>query len=321
MLSRSAAGLLASLSLVACGGDPPEGSGEPEVEDGLSVDAGAADASSSLAGFRIETPELLVRAGEEVTYCYYTTLPTEVAAGVKKWQSQMTEGSHHLILYFTERAQRPDGTLTTDECGIGSGGSLSDTPIWTYAAQEREAEFTMPEGVGMAVGPRQPVFVQMHYLNASDEDLMAHVTISAETYEADVDFEPAYAYITYHTGIAVPPGEAASAGGRCEVPAGAKFFTMSTHSHQFTTRAQVRDGAALLVDTENWEHPAIESWVEAPYYQFSGDLEYQCDYFNHTGQTVRTGDSAEHDEMCMAIGYFFPGTGPLVCLNDQLIEL
>ena len=38
-------------------------------------------------------------------------------------------------------------------------------------------------------------------------------------------------------------------------------------------------------------------------------------------ETVQTGDSAETDEMCMAVGYFFPATGPIFCLNSFVVPL
>jgi hypothetical protein len=40
----------------------------------------------------------------------------------------------------------------------------------------------MPAGIGMTVPARQKVYVQMHYLNAGDQDLQANAIIDGETY-------------------------------------------------------------------------------------------------------------------------------------------
>ena len=58
----------------ACGG------GNGADDDGTAgVDAGTEPAE----GFRIQTPPIQIAAGEEVTYCYYTTLPAVRDMGIK----------------------------------------------------------------------------------------------------------------------------------------------------------------------------------------------------------------------------------------------
>src|SRR4026207_70213 len=98
---------------LGCSLDPAEGGPGPG-------DPGEADASPPpVNGFRIETPELTIAPGDELTYCYYTSLPNDQVAGIKRWSSTMTPGSHHLIVYFTSTANQPDGTVT-EECGLGA---------------------------------------------------------------------------------------------------------------------------------------------------------------------------------------------------------
>jgi hypothetical protein len=77
----------------------------------------------------------------------------------------------------------------------------------------------------------------------------------------------------------------------------------------------------MLVESTDWQHPEVASWVEAPYHRFAGNLDYHCEYFNDSDETVRTGDSADTDEMCMAIGYFFGGDGPIGCINSFAVPL
>ncbi|HVV85607.1 MAG TPA: hypothetical protein VHE35_21250 [Kofleriaceae bacterium] len=307
--STLASTIVTALVLAACGG----GGGDPGTtgdDDGTTdVDAGGPPAE----GFRIETPPIRIEAGQEITYCYYTTLPTTRTMGIKKWSSTMTPGSHHLILFFDNHTEA-DGTIKPN-CGFGA--SPSGLPFWTYSAQTPEQSASMPPGVGMTVNAGQKAFVQMHYLNATDQAIMAHVTIDAEAYGENDVYTPAAAYVTYNTQINVAAHSTGSVTGDCAVPAGAKFFAMSTHSHHFSTHTEVKDGGSMIFESTNWEHPGAATWNTAPYFTFaSGKVTYHCDYNNDSDSVVKTGDSAQTDEMCMAVGYFFPATAAKFCLNS-----
>ena len=315
---RTSATIFAAMLLIGSIACSSEGAG-PDGDDPTDADAGADDVPEPETGFQIVSPDIALMPGEEATWCYYTVLPVDVASGVKKWESVMTPGSHHMILYTTASETRPDGTLTED-CEVFGGGF--DAPVWTYAAQTPEAEFPMPEGVGMSIAANQPVVVQMHYLNASDSELVANVTINGHTFAGNESYQKAAAYVTYNTQINVPPGQSGGVSGTCQIPSGASFFTMSTHSHQFSTQTRVSDAGSMVVVSDDWEHPEVAEFPAAPFFQFqSGSLTYECDYFNTSNAMLQTGDSAETDEMCMAVGYFFPADGPVFCLNSFVVPL
>ncbi len=78
----------------------------------------------------------------------------------------------------------------------------------------------------------------------------------------------------------------------------------------------------MVFESTDWEHPGAMSWNGAPFFSFaSNKLTYHCDYLNPTNSVIMDGPSAATNEMCMAIGYFFPspgGTGHF-CLDSALI--
>jgi hypothetical protein len=269
----------------------------------------------------IDTPSFMLQPGEEKFYCYYTTLPNAQPTGVHQVSSSMPPGSHHMILLKTRTAQAADGTFA--ECtnfGMGNGG-LADIPAWLYAAQDPESGITMPEGVGIAVAAHQPVVVNMHYINQTDQPLTANVHVALDTFAAKREYIEAHTFITFNTEIDVPAGAMGSAGGSCTVPDDAQFIMMSTHSHKYTTSARVTDGGAMVLETRDWAHATMTQW-DAPYYSFaSGKLDYRCDYTNTTNQPLQTGESAISSEMCMAVGVFFPATGDTFCLNSLTLSL
>jgi hypothetical protein len=271
--------------------------------------------------YSIAVPDFTLQPGDEKFYCYYTTLPVAADTGVSSYASTMTPGSHHMILFFMPQPTEPDGTLT--ECqSFGTGSSLTSIPIFAYATQEPESTQLMPDGVGVALAANQPVMVNMHYFNVTDQPITASVHIDVHTYAPEVTFTPAHAFVTFASKIDIPPNSAGSAGGTCATPADANFIFMSTHSHRYTTDAQVLDGGDVVVDTTDWAHATIEKWLAPPYRQFaSGALTYRCDYYNATSATVTVGESALTNEMCMAAGYFFPADRDIYCLDNSVISL
>jgi hypothetical protein len=276
---------------------------------------------------QLETPSFTLQPGEEKFYCYYTTLANAEATGIYKMSSSMPPGSHHMIVFKTRTEKMPAGTFA--ECEnfgmgemMGGGGfDLADLPVWLYASQDPEFSTTMPEDVGIAISPNQPVIINMHYINVSDAPLTANVKIDLEPYVVGYEFTPAHAFISFNTQIDVPAGTRGSAGGSCDVPVGSKFIMMSTHSHKYTTSARVRDGEAVVLETLDWAHATVERWSE-PYYTFqTSKIDYRCEYNNTTNEPLKTGESALTDEMCMAVGVYFPSRGDTYCLNSFSITL
>jgi hypothetical protein len=109
--------------------------------------------------------------------------------------------------------------------------------------------------------------------------------------------------------------------GDCDVPADANFFLMSTHSHKRTTEAlAARSDGMMLVDTTDWEHATISRWAAPQFLTFAAGekLHYQCSYKNDSSNTITDGESAEKNEMCMAVGYYFPATSDTFCLNSSV---
>ena len=320
--------IVAVIGLVACGSSPAQGPGGDDQQQPDAAPAGDAGLQPPARGFQIQSPPVDINPGVEVTYCYYFHTPNTSELAIKKWASHMTQGSHHMILYLTPSDQQPPGTMSTQRCGFGSG-----TAVWTYSAQTVDAEAPLPadDGTGTPVGqlikPGQSGFIQMHYLNASDSVLHAHVELNAEAYDDGVQVTPAAPFVTYNTTIDLSPGTSLSpspgmVNGNCNVAAASKFYIMSTHTHKQGVHTFVKDGAATVFDSIDWEHPGEKTWPASPFFSFtSGKLTYQCEYMNTANRRIITGDSAATDEMCMAIGYYFPapaGTGHF-CLNSQLV--
>jgi hypothetical protein len=316
--------------LTACNGSDTGGGGGGGGDDQMSPDASVVDPPPPARGFQIVSPEITIMPGQEITYCYYFNTPNTEDLVVKKWSSSMSPGSHHLILFTTNSLGQPDGTVSATQCGIG-GASAQNVPAWMYGAQTPTAELALPtdDGTGKPLGQvvtaHKPAYVQMHYVNPSDNPIKVHVTINAEAFDAGVAYTQTAPYITFNANISIPPGAMGDVETQtCSTPAGTKFWQMSTHSHKQSVKTEVKSGPAtstsVVFSSTDWEHPGSQFWM-TPTTFFSFDqnkLTFSCTY-NNTGsnaqRTITTGDSAVTDEMCMATGYYFPATASKICYN------
>jgi hypothetical protein len=175
----------------------------------------------------------------------------------------------------------------------------------------------------------QPVLLQMHFVNPSDQVVHAAVTLSALAYEDGVQVTPAAPYIAYNSHIALDPAPSPSAptsgtvSGSCNDQAVStlKFYQVSAHTFKQGIHTSVKDGSVPLVDSTNWQAPTIASWAAAPFFTFSTAMAYECDYSNPNGYRITTGDLAATNEICVALGYFFPATDPRghLCFNSTLL--
>jgi Copper type II ascorbate-dependent monooxygenase, C-terminal domain len=272
----------------------------------------------------LSSPSFTLKPGEEMFKCWYTTIATTSDLQAVRMHSTMTPGSHHFIVYTTTNPLRPDGTF--EDCGDNQGGpTLQDTPVWLYATQDPDAELVMPAGTALPLKANQPLYFNMHYINATMADMTVNVSWDVESESGT--FQKVAAFVTYNTQISIPPGGQQTVSGDCDVPAGAQFFTMSTHSHKRTVEdiAGKSVGGVMsqtLVDTTDWSHATISRWAAPSFLTFAPgeQLHYQCSYMNDTTSTITVGESAEKNEMCMAVGYYFPAAGDTFCLNSAIFS-
>ena len=319
---RSLGSIVLVFPLVACGSNSSM-TGDDDNPDSNTGDSPA---------FEIVTKDAMLAPGDQITYCYYFHTPNTSEVLINKWVSDMTPGSHHAILFMNPGgSQPPDGTLDTNNCGGLNGTSA---PVWTFATQTPHQEELLPtddgEGKPLAqkIAPGAPAFFQLHYLNATDQPIAAHIDLKAFALPAGAAYTQTDAYVTYNNDISIPPhatGKTVTA--TCPLPQGVKFWTVSTHSHKQSVATDVKDGTSAVFQSTDWEHPGSQNWMAKPFYTFTAtSLTWECTYDNtgdNANNTVVAGPSATTNEMCMATGYFFPSTGPKfeVMYNGHCLSL
>jgi hypothetical protein len=260
-------------------------------------------------GYQIQTTNFDLNPGDEVFRCYHATLANDAELDVGHWESQMSEGSHHFILYSADTDTTPNGTLSPSGCA--TGGPTSST--WLYTSGSPHWHLPYPAGVAVPLAAHQKMVFDMHYINTGTETVHAHVTLNIEKVKS-AEFQKAAPLISFNTQIAIPPNGMQTVGGDCTPPPGANFFLMGTHTHRRGIDASITRKLASgqlgeqLVHTTNWDAPAAVLWLNPPYLTFaSGEkFHYSCSYQNDRSQVTTVGSSAANNEMCMAVTYYFP---------------
>jgi hypothetical protein len=235
----------------------------------------------------------------------------------------MTAGSHHMIMFRTLTGDQPaDGTV--DDCS----GAIA-VPIYGTQIPHEEVQFPDDDGHGQPLGQelfKTQGYFQMHYFNTSDEPVQAKVKVSAfalipEIAESVGNYTKTDLVATYNNDITIPPHAMdLTLTATCPAIADTNIWQMSTHSHKQSVATKITDGSTMVFESTDWEHPGDRRWSAPEFHQFqSGSMTWECTYTNmgdNQDRTIRAGQSAVTDEMCMMTGYYFPSSGPRGCFMD-----
>ncbi|MBV8756130.1 MAG: hypothetical protein JO257_02575 [Deltaproteobacteria bacterium] len=306
---------LALVLLIAACGKSPSTTGGPDA-DMMGSNTGSNTGGGSLA-FEVKSTDIPLPHNTEFTKCYYFHTSNTAPVAINEWVSDMTPGSHHLIMFLnlSGASQPADGTID-ENCSFGN--SATNIPSWTYAAAIPHADEVFPadDGAGkplaQVIQPNTAGFIQMHYLNATDNDETVHVDVKAYKLADGAAYTGTAPYITYTKNFSVPVG-GTTITGSCPAPAGTKFWQLSSHTHKQGLEVKITDGATMAYSSTdnngNWEHPNVKNFGSSPFFTFSSNqVSWSCQYENTGTTAIQEGQSAQTNEMCMATGYYFPAT-------------
>ncbi|HEV7731578.1 MAG TPA: hypothetical protein VGR62_05415 [Candidatus Binatia bacterium] len=282
---------------------------------------------SPAQGFEITTPEIELSPRQNVTYCYRFRTANAEPLAIKRFASEMGAASRQVMLFTTTTHGgaafdgQPPGTLSAIDCGFyPSGGQY--LPHWLYESHTQlgSLEFPSDDGAGNPVAYELPPLssgvLMVHSINPADDVVTTRAKITIEALDSPI-YTRTDSFTAYQASIVVPPYTNGDVESRtCNVPADAKFWWLSTHTHRHATGAGVYDGPDVVLSQTDWANPSVLYRQAPPYQTFhSNTLHWSCAYDNPHGYTIRTGDSQQSDEQCVTMGYFFPATKPLLCYD------
>jgi hypothetical protein len=306
-MRSSLAPLFAAL-LVACGSSSDPSAAEPHDAAGGTdevdiVDGGARDAPPTVAtrDAVLAMTEFTVPAGGEVYKCQNFASPFEGDAEIVGFESHMTGGSHHLLLFYDPSGK--DAPL--EDC---SGLEFSATP---YGTQRPDDAVTYPAGVASKIGLGFGYRLQAHYLNTTANDLVAHVQVvlhAATDPSTIVDHAGVYFFV--QPDIHVAPHSKADVSRRCRIPYDANILQTGSHMHQHATHFVSKLNGDVLYETNDWDSPEPAIFAPPKAVKAGDIVDFTCSFDNPTGDTLTFGESAAQNEMCITSAQFYPVASP-----------
>jgi Copper type II ascorbate-dependent monooxygenase, C-terminal domain len=300
---RVLAPLVAALALAACGDDEPSSPDDELLEP---------PAPGEGVQFAMTTS---LEPGVEAEHCLFVQGPDE-EIWITRDEARFDLGSHHVLLYETGYDEIPtekqDGT-PVDTSGVFdcTDGATNGWDITKLIAGSQNATgdsmIRFPEGVAMPVRAGAVLLMNVHYINASDEEIEPEARMNLHTIpEEEVDTEGDLLFL-YNPLIRVPAEGTSRARWRCPVHEDITIANVQSHMHARGVgfAAMVGGEEEPFYENEAWsevEVKSFEPFLEVP---AGSSLEYFCDYRSGEDRVVYQGPRST-DEMCMLIGSYYP---------------
>lgn len=307
---------LALVALTACGG------GVETLPGSTSSGAGTTGASSSGAGgvggsasstattgatsgtggaagdsLTITMETFTVPAGGEVYRCQNFKNPFGGAAvDVSAFESHMTSGSHHLLLFYKKNA----ANTAEADC---SGLEFAATP---YSTQLPDDSVEFPAGVAAQIPADQGFRLQSHYLNTSDKPIEAHVELTFHLAKPGTVTDHAGVLFVVEPQFAIQPNSTQVVNHTCKLPYDMNLIKVGSHMHKHGTHFDATIGTDKVFETTTWDEPKPALFAPAKAVKGGDTLDFNCTFVNNSAQTLTFGESASTNEMCIFVGSFYP---------------
>jgi hypothetical protein len=239
-----------------------------------------------------------VPAGGEVFKCQNFANPFGGGdAEVALYESHMTPGSHHMLLFFQDNAQ--NGSLET--C---SGVEFHQT---AYATQTPNGSSGFPAGVAAIVPASSGFRFQSHYINTSRSPITAQVQVKMHLAKPGT--------VTSHAGVFFfsnelfllqPNGQPTDVAENCKIPYNMNVIAASSHMHKHAVNFVATDGQQQLYTTTEWDEPQPVKFSPAMPLAKGSTVNFRCTFVNNTDSVITFGESADTNEMCIFTGTFYP---------------
>jgi hypothetical protein len=308
--------LLAALALAACDDGDADDAEDPgdSLLDPPGPDEGVQFAMTTT-----------LEAGVEAEHCKFMQAPDR-EMWVTRDEARFDQGSHHVLLYETEYDAIPtkteDGqTVDTSrvfDCTDGATRGWRITKlIGGSQNSDGDSMLSFPPGVAMPVRPGAVLLMNVHYINASDQDIEPEARINLYTVpEEEVDTEGDLLFL-YNPLIRVPARGSARARWRCPVDKDITIANVQSHMHaRGVGYAAMITGEEPFYENDRWSDVEVKSFEPALQISAGQSLDYYCDYQNDEDHVVYQG-ARSTDEMCMLIGSYYPADPGISACEDE----
>jgi hypothetical protein len=293
------------LATAACTGtvvDHPGTGGSTTTTGTTSSGPGGSSASGGTGGgggtsVTLTLDTFTVPPGGEVYYCQDFANPFGgVDAEVSEFESHMSVGSHHMLLFYKPGA-------TDSPLAACSGLEFAATP---YGSQTQNDSLSFPPGIAALVPGSDGLRIQSHYLNITADTITSSVKVTLHLAEpGSVQYQAGVLFVI-DTGIDVAPESSAVVSDDCTLPIDMNMLRASSHMHEHGTAFDAMVSGETVYQTNAWSDPVPALFAPPKVLQAGAPLHFQCSFTNNGTVPLTFGESALTDEMCIFTASFYP---------------
>jgi hypothetical protein len=250
----------------------------------------------------LTTDEFEVPAGGEIFVCQDFANPFgDVDTEVKQIDSEMTTGSHHMLLFFKDGATN---TRTVPCAALQFSTML-------YGAQSPSTTMPYPAGVAALIKGTQGFHMQMHYLNASkDTAFKAHVTVRFQKATAGtIQHHAGVFFFNNVSGIQIPANTTMDVSASCTFKRDVQVIFATAHTHRFSNSFEARVSDTPVYNTDSWDNAPNKQYAPPIAVGANDQVTWKCNVTNpstNPGDVLTFGESANTNEMCIFDGQYYP---------------
>jgi hypothetical protein len=209
------------------------------------------------------------------------------------------------------------GTYDCDT--LYGGSSLMEDAVMMFGSQgAAEGEITLAEGVVAQVPAGIQVVHEIHYVNATSEEVPLYSYLNAWTIPDDEVTDTIWGGQVRDEALELPPQQVTTEWTRCVMNEDVEVHFLASHTHARATAFTIAsfDGSAsgpVFYENDDWHDPKITQYDPPLLVPAGTGFEYACTYDNRSDETVRYGLGAD-DEMCNLTLVYTPGSRTAECV-------
>jgi Copper type II ascorbate-dependent monooxygenase, C-terminal domain len=254
----------------------------------------------------------------EAWVCAVYDLPTTELSPVNWVEYLQNPGTHHMTLSTTFLSGVELESGVYDCADIYEDPAVMGGLLAFFGNQgEGQGRLQLPEGVAAMLPGGIQILHEVHYVNATEEEVSLYSIVNAWTIPADEVQDTIWGGQVRDENITVPAGQQHSEWTRCLMNEDVEVHFLASHTHATATSFTIApyDGSSVgevMYTNEDWHNPMIVQYPEPLVVPAGQGFEFTCTYNNTTDQDITYGYSAE-DEMCNMAIVFTPGNPSALC--------
>jgi hypothetical protein len=216
---------------------------------------------------------------------------------VASFESHMTTGSHHALLFFQPGGQ--NGPI--EDC---SGLEFFATP---YSTQRPDFQVNYPDGVAALIPASQGLRINAHYVNTTNADTTATVTMILHLAKPGTVHDHAGTLFFSNVSLNIPPAGVSTQSASCMISPAINLLVAQSHMHHHGIGFVATSGSGqMLFQSNSWSDPPAGRFQPPIALPANTAIHWSCTYDNETGAAIHFGESAITDEMCIFAGQYYP---------------